>query len=84
MKRDKYNMIKSLIDDNENLYDFCIECIEHIFKEDAQQVKWGFESTYQSIEEGYGLSLEGLINNEEIRKKNLAAYKEKNKIALIP
>lgn len=55
---------------NLQLYDFCMECIEHIFNEDAVGVKEEFIEYYESLDEGYGLSLECMLHNSEKRKED--------------
>lgn len=71
---DKKNLKKLLKDEmnaNIELHDFCIECIEHIFKEDGEYVKEDFNQLYECIDEGYGISLKCFISNNELRKNRM-------------
>ncbi len=66
-KRELKKLMVSCIESENELYDFCMECIEHIFKDEAQTVKNEFNTYYDALDEGYGLSLSCMLNNSEKR-----------------
>lgn len=77
MKQKQMNeiLIDTLKTQNE-MYDFCIECIKELFKEDTAHWIYTFEQTIENLDYNC-LSLSCMFSEREEMKKRVEAQKSK-------